>query len=122
MNKEEIIKKLKLLNLDKSKYLVISGASLVCHGILDDTSDIDLSCRRDYYDEIDWETTTGLFDTEIKYFDVFEIGPNFYTEERDDIEGFPFMTLKDCLELKRRENKPKDKKLIKILEDYLNNN
>ena len=119
MNKEEILIELRNLNLDKVKYLVISGASLVVHGIIPETSDIDLSCREDYYGEIDLPTTTGLFGTEIKVQGDFEIGPNFYTETRDIIEGFPFMTVEDCLTLKKKENKPKDKELIKKIESYL---
>ena len=49
MNKQEIFKKLDELELDKDKYIVISGASLVVQDILDETSDIDLSCSKTDY-------------------------------------------------------------------------
>ena len=52
MNKQEIFKKLDELELDKDKYIVISGASLVVQDILDETSDIDLSCSETYYEKI----------------------------------------------------------------------
>ena len=115
MNKKEILAKLATLGIDKEKFLVIGGASLVCHGIIRKTNDIDLSCSKELYDSLDWETKTGIFDTEIKVKDVFEIGPNFYKEQYDEINGFRFMNLKDSLELKKIENKD-NKAIIKKLE------
>ena len=116
MKKKEIFEKLNELELDKTKYIIISGASLVCHGIIKETDDIDLSCLEDYYKEINWDTEQGKFNTEIKVKDCFEIGPNFYKEEYDEINGYRFMTLKDCLELKKEENRDKDKQLIKKIQ------
>ena len=121
MNRETILKKLKELNLDKNEYIIISGASLVVHGLLDKTSDIDLSCSKEYYDSLDWESKVGLFDSEIKFYEDFEIGPNFYWQDDIDIiEGFKFMGLKNCLKLKKIENKEKDKEIIEKLEKILN--
>lgn len=40
MNKEEIFEKLNELDLDKEKYIVISGASLTVQGITSISSDI----------------------------------------------------------------------------------
>jgi len=121
MNKEDIMKSLRELHLDKNKYLIISGASLVVHGLLDKTSDIDLSCSEDFYDKLDWNVKSGLFNTLIKYYKDFEIGPNFYWQDDIDIiDGFRFMGLKNCLKLKKIENKEKDKEIIKKLEKLLN--
>ncbi len=52
MNKNEIIEKLKKSNLDKNEIIVISGASLVVHDIINDTEDIDLICTEEYYEMI----------------------------------------------------------------------
>ena len=116
MNKKEIFKKLEELELDKNKYLIIGEAALVCQGIKKDTSDIDLSCDTDYYNSINWDTKMGKFDTEIKYFDCFEIGTNYYEEKYNEINGYHFMTLEDLLELKKLENRKEDKSIIKKLE------
>ena len=77
MNKVEVFEKLDKLDLDKNNYIIISGASLVVQDIIDDTSDVDLSCSKEYYNSIEWPTKTGYFNTEIKYKDCFEIGCNF---------------------------------------------
>ena len=49
MKKLEIFKELEKLDLPKDKYIVISGASLVCQDIIDETDDIDLTCSKEYY-------------------------------------------------------------------------
>jgi len=113
MKKKEIFEKLDSLDFDKEKYLIIGGAALVCQGIKSETEDIDLSCSQDYYNEIKWNTKIGNFDTEIKYWNCFEIGPNFYKERYTEIKGYRFMTLEDLLDLKKLENRKEDKSVIK---------
>ena len=117
MNKVEVFEKLDKLDLDKNNYIIISGASLVVQDIIDDTSDVDLSCSKEYYNSIEWPTKTGYFNTEIKYKDCFEIGCNFFDEDKIIIiNGYKFMNLEACLDLKILENKKADKKLIKKLD------
>ena len=117
MNKVEVFEKLDKLDLDKNNYIIISGASLVVQDIIDDTSDVDLSCSKEYYNSIEWPTKTGYFNTEIKYKDCFEIGCNFFDEDKIIIiNGYKFMNLEACLDLKILENKKDDKKLIKKLD------
>jgi len=118
MKKKDILLKLEELDLNREDYVVIGGASLVCHGVIRETEDIDLSCSNEIYDTLDWDTMMGNFNTEIKYLDCFEIGPNFYVDNYDTINGFHFMNLEDCLELKKMENKD-NKKIIKKLELFL---
>ena len=120
MDRETILKELKKLDLDRNEYIIISGASLVVHGLLDKTSDIDLSCSEEFYEKVDWETKQGLFNTTIKYYKDFEIGPNFnWLDDIDIIEGFRFMGLKNCLKLKLIENKDKDKEVIAKLKQIV---
>lgn len=117
MNKVEVFEKLDKLDLDKNNYIIISGASLVVQDIIDETSDVDLSCSKDYYNSIEWPTKTGYFNTEIKYKDCYEIGCNFFDEDKIIIiNGYKFMNLEACLDLKILENKKDDKKLIKKLD------
>ena len=117
MTKEEIFNKLEKLDLPKDKYIVISGASLVVQDIIEETTDIDLTCSKDFYEKIDWPTKLGAFGVEVKYKDCFEIGYNLF-EYQDVIliNDYRFLSLEDCLEIKKRLNRSKDKKLIKELE------
>ena len=117
MTKDKIFKELEKLDLPKDKYIVISGASLVVQDIIEETTDIDLACSKEFYEKIDWPTRIGAFGVEVKYKDYFEISYNLY--EYQDIviiNGYRFLSLEDCLDIKKRLNRPKDKKLIKELE------
>lgn len=116
MTKQEIFEKLEELNLDKSKYIIIGGASLVCQDVLDETEDIDLACSREVFDSLDWPVRVE-YGSEIKYKDCFDIDYNLYDLEHIDIiDGYQCSDLIACYELKKSMNKPKDKKLIQKLE------
>lgn len=117
MNKQEIFEKLNKLELDRDKYIVINEASLVVQDMLYETSDIDLSCDKSYYDEINWSIKGDCFGIDIKCNDIYEISYNLYDVDRVvEINGYKFMDLDFCLELKQLENKKKDKNLIKKLD------
>lgn len=121
MNKLEILEKLENLNLDKKKYIVISGASLVVQGIIKETPDIDLATTLDYYSSLNYPTKIGGFGKEIKYLDNIEISDNLYDENYETIEvnGYKFLNLKDILKIKKMLNRPKDKHVINKLENLL---
>ena len=117
MDRETILKKLKTLNFDKKEYVIISGASLVVQGVEEVANDIDISCSKKLYESINWPETIGYKDNEIKVNDVFEIGPSYYDPNNIvTIDGFQFMNLEKCLELKKILNRSKDKKTINKIE------
>ena len=116
MTKKDIFEKLDSLKLDKSKYIIIGGASLVCHDVIDDTEDIDLACSKEVFDSLDWSVRIE-YESEIKYKDCFDVDYNLFDLEHIDvIDGYQCSDLVTCYELKKRMNKPKDKKLIQKLE------
>ena len=116
MTKDEIYKKLDGLGLDKHDYIIVTGCSLVCHGIIDETEDIDLACSKEVFDSLDWPVRVE-YGSEIKYKDCFDINCDLYDLEHIDIiDGYQCSDLVTCYELKKSMNKPKDKKLIQKLE------
>ena len=120
LNKEVILKKLKESILDKDKIIIISGASLVIQNIINETWDIDLSCDIDYYNLLDWDKKIGALGKEIKFNDVFEISNNlYYPEDIIIIDGYKFMNLEKCLEIKKKLNRDKDRYIIDKLEKLL---
>ena len=52
MTKEEYIKKIDELKLDKSRYCIISGGVMLLYGLKETTEDIDIKIKPDYYEEI----------------------------------------------------------------------
>lgn len=120
MNKQDILGKLNDLSFNRNDYIVISGASLVLQGIIDSTDDIDLACQKEYYDTINWNEKTGAFSVPIKYYQEFEISFNLYDENKITIiDGYRCMNLDNCLEIKKRLNRKKDRKIIEKLDLYL---
>ena len=116
MTKEEIYKKIDSLGLDRHDFIIVTGCSLVCHGIIDETEDIDLACSKEVFDSLDWPVRVE-YGSEIKYKDCFDIDYNLYDLEHIDIiDGYQCSDLVTCYELKKSMNKPKDKKLIQKLE------
>lgn len=116
MRKDEIFEKLRSLPFEKDKFVIISGASLVVQGIIEETPDIDLSTTMDFYKTISWEPAIGAFGVEIKRYDCFDISFNLYPENHLEIDGFRFMTLSDILKVKKALNRDKDKYIIEKLE------
>lgn len=122
MNKQEIFSKLNSSGLDKGKIIVLSGASLVVQDIISSTSDIDFSCDKTYYNKVDWPIKIGAFGVEIKYNDIYEIGENlYYPNDVVIIDGYKFLNLEKCLEVKKALHRDKDKDVIQKLEKALKN-
>ncbi len=116
MRKEEIYKKIDRLRLDNQSFIIVTDCSLVCHGIIAEAEDIDLACSKELFDSLDWPIRIED-DNEIKYNDCFAINYALYDLEHIDvIDGYHCSDLVSCYELKKLENKPKDKKLIQKLE------
>lgn len=116
MTKDEIFKKLDSLDLDKEEYIVINDASLVVQDIMEETEDINLCCSNDYYHSIDWQTKKEEW-RESKINDVFQLDNYFYDEFNIiEVNGYKFMNLEKCLEIKRKINCKKDKKIIEKID------
>ncbi len=117
MNKQDILTELEKFILPKDDYIVISGASLVLQDIIDETTDIDLSCTKDIYDKLNLPIKIGAFGIEVKYTNNIEISYNLYYKDNIvDYNGYKLMDLEKCLEVKQELNRKKDKNIINKLE------
>lgn len=120
MTKEEIFDALETLDFPRDSYIAIGGASLVVQDIISSTSDIDLSCSKEFYETIDWPIVTANFGWEIKSRDIFDIGTDFYDPSNVVwIHGFCFAVLDACYQLKMKENRDSNQEVIEKLEKIL---
>ena len=122
MNRKEIINYLKKYNFNPKKYIVISGAAMVLYGFKDDTPDIDIAVTKEYKKELLKKYTCVLENIENDSYmidDVINFGENFYKRRREYIEGFPVMKPMDIVDLKRKLNRAKDKKDLKLIFDKI---
>lgn len=120
MNREEIFYKLSSCSLDLNECIIIGGASLVVQGLLDETSDIDFACSREYYDSVNWDYDRNIEGNVLKEKDCFSISSTFFDENNCiEIDGYRFMTIEKIYDIKKKLNRKKDKKIIKDLDLYL---
>ena len=116
MTKEEIYQKIDGLALDRQDFIINVDTSLVCHDVIEQTADINLSCSREVFDFLDWPFRVE-YGLEIKYNDCFVIDYNLYDLKHIDIiDGYQCSDLVTCYEIKKDIYNSKDKKLIQKLE------
>lgn len=125
MNKEEYIKKLDSLNLDKDRYCIISGGVMLLYGLKEKTEDIDIKVKPDYFEELKERFN---FKKSPKYPYLYEIDDETevavldynYSDVRM-VDGYPVESLELQLKWMLENNRPKDKEKIEIIKKYLNN-
>ena len=123
MNKKEYIKELDKLNLDKSRYCIISGGVMLLYGLKNTTEDIDIKIRPDYFEELKERFT---FKKSPKYSYLYEINDktevavlDYNDKDIRVVDGYPVESLELQLEWMIRNNRDKDKEKIKIIKNYL---
>ncbi len=126
-NRKDIFDILNSYNFDKNEYIVLSGSSMVVHGVKDTTSDIDISVSKKLYDELlkNYNCTLEKHDykdnVDIYYIDdVINFSTNFYNKETEIIDGIRFQTLDSIIEMKKDFNRAKDIADIERINTYFN--
>lgn len=124
MNKKEYLKKLDELNFNKNYYSIISGGTMLMHGLKEKTNDIDIQMLPEYFDRI-----KDSFDIKKsnKYDYLYELGDdveiavrNYSKDDIELVDGYPTLKLEKELEWKIEHNREKDKDAIVIIKNYLN--
>ncbi len=123
MNKKEFIKKLDSLNLDKNRYCIISGGVMLLYNLKPTTEDIDIKVRPDYFEEL---KSKYEFKKSPKYDYLYELNDktevavlDYNDDDTIIVDGYPVESLELQLKWMLEQNRPKDQKKIKIIEDYL---
>ncbi len=119
MNKEEYLARLAELNLPKSEFRVLSGGSLLLHGLRERTEDIDLAISSKLADELNirnYPCKDGRiyeFAPDVEM--MFDEGLSTY----DEACGYVCEDLKSILAFKKRMMREKDLPDIARIEEYL---
>ncbi len=134
MNSEEVIRKIKELDLPKGEYVVVGGAALAVRRIRD-CADIDIFVTPRAYAELKnrgWQEKVPRFGDSILGTNDIEIGeisnlainnyhPRFeeLISRAERIAGIPFTSLKDVITYKSALGREKDLADIQLIEDHL---
>lgn len=126
MDKSELLKMLKELNLPKDEYYVLSGASLVIRGIREKCSDLDLCISEELFEQIkdkyeltdDKKNECGFYHISDMLEVVVDEKSKFNMEEGSE---YNLEDLNTILDFKIKRNKPKDQVDIENIKKYLAN-
>ncbi len=123
MNKEEYKKKLDALGLDKNRYCVISGGTMLLYDLKETTEDVDIKVKPDYFEEL---KTKFKFKKSPKYPYLWELDDetevavlDFDDSDVIIVDGYPAESLELQLKWMLEHNRPKDQKKIRTIRDCL---
>ena len=115
--------KLDSLNLDKSKYCIISGGVMLFYGLKETTADIDIRVKPDYFEEM---KKKFIFKKSNKYPNLYELDPlievkvqDFNSKDIRMVDGYPTESLELTLKWMLEHNRPKDQEKINIIQNYI---
>ena len=100
MTKKEILEELRNSGLKSDEFIVVGDASIVCHGLKRNCDLIEVYSKK------------SISLDKIKIIDN-------YIDRYDERDGYSFMMIEDCLDLKINDNESDNKAVIKKLKLYL---
>ena len=126
MTKKDIIETLNNYNLDKDKFIIISGSALVLQNFSNQTHDIDIWVSKDYYEYLlsnficEFDRINEFGNKAFMIDDVINFSFDFCPKNYVYINGYKVASLRDCYNVKKLLNRDKDKELLLKLEKELN--
>ena len=119
MNKKEFLARLAELDLPKDEFRVLSGGSLLLHGLRERTNDIDLAISQELADELqiqNYPCKNGYIYTFAPDVEMMiDAGRSTY----DEVCGYTCEDLQSILVFKRKMMREKDLPDIAKIEEYL---
>lgn len=123
--KENIIQIIKEMELPLHDYWISAGAGLVIHGVKESTSDIDLGCTPNLFEQyIKNGYKYQLLKNGIRCISInekVELLENWLVNKIEIIDGLPVACLESIKEQKRKLGREKDINDIILIEKYLHN-
>ena len=131
----DIVSRVKELNFPLGHYVVYGSAVMEAHGIRK-SKDVDILIDEFLYKElrkngwkIKWNSKRIFICKMLKKDDVecytnlfwkkYRYSTEYLINRAEYIEGLPFMSIRDYLEYKKYLPRDKDKKDVRLMEDYL---
>ena len=127
MNKQEVIKLLKKLNLPISDYYVLSSGCLVLYGLRNIANDLDLCVKPELFEKLRVKYNLKEEDkNECGFYHINDlvevVVSGKYPFEFDVVEGYQVQKLEQILNSKINSDKPKDKADVENILNYLKKN
>ena len=124
MNRTEILSALSQLDFDKSEYWVITGGAMVLYGLREKTHDIDLGCTTKLADVLEAAGYPVKRKEDgrrhITFNEDVELLENWLFDKVEMVEGFPVISMRGLLEMKKHLGREKDLRDIALIEAAMN--
>ncbi len=123
MNKEELLKLLESLRLDKNEYWILSSGALVMRGIYPDAGDLDIAVTEKGLQELKnnynlKEKSTGWYIINDKIECVLDTKESWKIEKYGK---YNLQSIEKYYEFLKESNREKDKSRIPLVEKYMKN-
>lgn len=131
LKKDDVLEVVKALELPADNYLVYSGAVLAACGIRK-ADDVDILVSEEFFEKLkemqEWKSSRrrgtkflrrGVIEIASRIqWDDYEITLQGALQNKNVIDGVPFMSLKDVVQFKRALDRPKDQEDIELINAY----
>jgi len=123
MNREELIKLIESLKVDKKEYRILSSGALVIRGIYPDAGDLDIAVTKKGLQELKNNYTleekgNGWYIVNDKIECVLETKAEWKIEKYGD---YNLQSIEKYYEFLKNSNREKDKARIQLVEEYMRN-
>ena len=121
MNKEELIKMIESLKLDKDEFWILSSGALVIRGIYPDAGDLDIAVTEKGLKELKKnynlkEKGKGWYEIHEKIECVLDTKEPWKIEK---VEGYNLQSIEKYYEFLKESHREKDKARIPLIEKYI---
>lgn len=124
LDKKDIVKLVKELNLPQNEYWITAGSGLVMHNIKDTTRDIDLGCTTELANYFIDHGCKFEYDSDgtriVKVNSNVEAFENWFVDEIENMNGISVASILSIRKQKEKLRREKDLQDIKRIDDFLN--
>lgn len=123
MNKNELIKLIDTLKIDKNEFWILSSGALVLREIYDDAGDLDIAVTDKGLEELN--NNYNLIKKDNGWYivtDKIECIQNNMDEKKEKIGEYYLQDMLDYLKFLEESNRQKDKDRIDIVKSYIRRN
>ena len=126
MNKEELLKLLSTLKLNKEEFWILSSSALVLRGLFPDAGDLDIAVTEKGLEELKQnynlkQKENGWYIVNDKIECVCDGKKENLRYQPELVEGYYVQNLQEYYEYLLNSNREKDKARIPLVEEYMKN-
>lgn len=126
LNKNDIVKILKEVNLHINEYWILAGSGLVMHGVKNETRDIDIGCTKELFQKLIKKgfkfTIMNDGCRSINYNENIDLYEEWNVDKIEFIDELPVGSLESIKKHKIKLGREKDLKDVELIDEFIDRN